>query len=168
MKENSSIVNNPHFETGIVRVQQGVRLSPQEEEAVKRFKKTADGATVVVQSHADKYKKQKTSDYISTEHVLCDSNICERSNSRARLFMHYLRAQHMAPESLELLLFLFCNREYWNYSKIIDEAIHWDVAWKEERRRELPKKQQRLPLVQQMMTPKMTHRWLRAERPAES
>ena len=125
MKENSSIVNNPHFETGIVRVQQGVRLSPQEEEAVKRFKKTAE-ATVVVQSHADKYKKQKTSDYISTEHVLCDSNICERSNSRARLYMHYLRA-HMAPESLELLLFLFCNREYWNISKVIDEAIHWDV-----------------------------------------
>jgi len=40
--------------------------------------------------------------------------------------MHYLRA-HMAPESLELLLFLFCNREYWNNSKVIDEAIHWDV-----------------------------------------
>ena len=100
-------------------------LSPQEEEAVKRFKKPADGATVVV-SHADKYKKRKTSDYISTEHVLCDSNICERSNSRARLYMHYLRA-HMAPESLELLLFLFCNREYWNYTKVIDEAIHWDM-----------------------------------------
>ena len=40
--------------------------------------------------------------------------------------MHYLRA-HMAPESLELLLFLFCNREYWNNSKVIDEATHWDV-----------------------------------------
>ena len=39
---------------------------------------------------------------------------------------HYLRA-HMAPKSLELLLFLFCNREYWNYSKVIDEAIRWDV-----------------------------------------
>ena len=69
--------------------------------------------------------------------------------------MHYLRA-HMAPESLELLLFLFCNREYWNYSKIIDEAINWDVEKK--RRRELPKQQQWLPLVQQMMTPTMTHK----------
>ena len=131
LRESSFIVNNPHFETGIVKVQQGLGLSPQEEEAVRMFKKTAVGATVVVvQSHADKYKKQKTSDYISTDHVLCDSNICERSNSRARLYMHYLRA-HMAPESLELLLFLFCNREYWNYSKVVDEAIHWDT----ERRR---------------------------------
>ena len=74
-------------------------------------------------------KKQKTLDYISTEHVLYDSNICERSNSRVRLYMHYLRA-HMAPESLELLLFLFCNREYWNYSKVIEGAIHWDVGRK--------------------------------------
>ena len=87
----------------------------------------------MVLSHADKYKKQKTSDYISTDHVLCDSNICERSNSRARLYMHYLRA-HMAPESLELLLFLFCNREYWNYSKVIDEAIHWDVERRKAKR----------------------------------
>ena len=133
MKENSSIVNNPDFETGIVRIQQGVRLSPEEEEAVKRFKKPAvDGAAVAL-SHADKYKKQKTSDYISTAHVLCDSNISERSNSRARLYMHYLRA-HMAPESLELLLFLFCNREYWNNSRVIDEAIHWDVEMRKAKR----------------------------------
>ena len=40
--------------------------------------------------------------------------------------MHYLHA-HMAPESLEQLLFLLCNREYWNNSKVIDEAIYWDV-----------------------------------------
>jgi hypothetical protein len=125
LKDSSSIVNNPYFESAIVSIQRGVRLSPLQEEAVNRFKKSADEATVVV-SHADKYKKQKTSEYISTAHVLCDSNICERSNSRARLYMHYLRA-HMAPESLELLLFLFCNREYWNNSRVIDDAIHWDA-----------------------------------------
>lgn len=127
LKKTSAIVNNPHFENGIVKIQQGLGLSPAEEEAVKRFRKEnpADGASVPL-SHADKYKKQKTSDYIPTEHVLCDSNICERSNSRARLFMHYLRA-HMAPESLELLLFLYCNREYWNTPIVIDQAIHWEA-----------------------------------------
>ena len=46
---------------------------------------------------------------------------------------HFLRA-HMAPESLELLLFLFYNREYWNYSKVIDEAIHWDVERRKAKR----------------------------------
>ena len=39
--------------------------------------------------------------------------------------MHYLRA-HMAPESLELLLFLYCNKQLWSYPRIIDEAICWD------------------------------------------
>ena len=48
------------------------------------------------------------------------------SNSRARLFMHYLR-EHMASESLELLLFLFCSRGYWSNSRATDEAITWDV-----------------------------------------
>ena len=94
-------MNNPDFESAIVRIQRGVRLSPLQEEAVKRFKKSADEATLVV-SNADKYKKQKTSEYISTAHVLCDSNIWERSNSRARLYMHYLRA-HMAPNLVSSL-----------------------------------------------------------------
>ena len=40
--------------------------------------------------------------------------------------MHYLRA-HMAPESLELLLFLYCNKDLWNYAAIIDEAIAWEA-----------------------------------------
>ena len=40
--------------------------------------------------------------------------------------MHYLRA-HMAPESLELLLFLYCNREYWNSSRATVGATTWDV-----------------------------------------
>ena len=43
--------------------------------------------------------------------------------------MHYLRA-HMAPESLELLLFLYCNKEYWNNSMVIDQAINWDLERK--------------------------------------
>lgn len=40
--------------------------------------------------------------------------------------MHYLRA-HMAPESLELLFPLFCNREHWSSARVIDEAIHWET-----------------------------------------
>ncbi len=72
------------------------------------------------------------SEYYDTEHILTDSNVCERAFSRARLFMSYLRS-HMAPESLELLLFLFCNRHYWaNYPRIIDEAIAWEDTKKKQ------------------------------------
>ena len=35
--------------------------------------------------------------------------------------------EHKAPESLELLLFLYCDKDLWNYAAIIDEAIA--VAW---------------------------------------
>jgi hypothetical protein len=104
-------------------------LGRAEEDAVKMFKKAPVNEADVTVSHADKYKKQKTSDYIPTEHVLVDSNICERSFSKARQFMHYLRA-HIAPESLELLLFLYCNKEYWNNSIVIDKSINWDLEKK--------------------------------------
>ena len=35
--------------------------------------------------------------------------------------------EHMAPESLELLLFLYCDKDLWNYAAIIDEAIAWEA-----------------------------------------
>ena len=38
----------------------------------------------------------------------------------------YVRTWH-PKVCLELLLFLFCNREYWNNSRVIDDAIHWDA-----------------------------------------
>ena len=44
--------------------------------------------------------------------------------------MHYLRA-HMAPESLELLLFLYCNSDLWEYPAIIDEAVAWEKEQQE-------------------------------------
>ena len=128
-------------------------LGRAEEDAVKMFKKAPDNEADVTVSHADKYKKQKTSDYIPTEHVLVDSNICERSFSKARQLMHYLRA-HMAPESLELLLFLFCSRGYWSNSRAsTDEAVTWDVERrKATRAAEEAATAAALPLVQQMLS----------------
>ena len=32
----------------------------------------------------------------------------------------------MAPESLELLLFLYCNSDLWDYPVNIDEAMAWE------------------------------------------
>ena len=52
------IVNNPDFENGIVKIQQGGRLSRAEEDAVKMFKKAPVNEADVTVSHADKYKLQ--------------------------------------------------------------------------------------------------------------
>ena len=41
---------------------------------------------------------------------------------------------HIAPKILELLLFLFCNREHWNYSTVIDEVMHWDMERRKAKR----------------------------------
>ena len=102
----------------------------------------------MVLSHADKYKKQKTSDYTSAAYVLCDSNTCERSSSRARLYMHYLRT-HVAPESLELLLLLpFLQQGVLEQFKGYRRGS--SLTRKERGRGELPKKQQRLPLLKQV------------------
>ena len=40
----------------------------------------------------------------------------------------------VAPESLELLLFLYCNKEYWNNAEVIDKAILWDGERRKVRR----------------------------------
>ena len=47
--------------------------------------------------------------------------------------MHYLRA-HMAPESLELLLFLYCNKEYWDSVAVLDNAMLWGSERRKARR----------------------------------
>ena len=158
LKENSSIVNNPHFETGIVRVQQGVRLSPQEEEAVKRFKKTADGAPVVVQSHADKYKNRRLQTIFQRSMFYVTRTYARDPTAERSMYMLFLVLNYF---------FFFSATGSTGTTQRLSTRL-FTGTWKEERRRELPKKQQRLPLVQHMMTPTRTHRWLRAERPAES
>ena len=95
------------------------------------FKKKTVVRPVTELTYAEQCKQrgklQRTSEYTETSHVIGDSNICERAFSRARHFMHYLRA-HMAPESLELLLFLqYCNSDLvWEYP-----AMSWEKEQQE-------------------------------------
>jgi hypothetical protein len=138
LRADSDIVNNPDFEKGIVKIQRGEALSAAEELAVKMFKRpnaaaTPEGAHI---NYAEMFKKkQKMSEYLRTEHVLVDSNICERCFSQARRFMHYLRA-HMDPSSLELLLFLHCNKDLWKFPRIIDHVKLWNDDRKKKARDE--------------------------------
>lgn len=136
IRPGATIVNNPHFENGLVKIQEGREgsLSRFEKEAVKAFKKknhVADAdsdAEGEVLGYADKLllnKRKRESAYECTNHVLAEANCCERTFSRARLYMSHLRA-HMDPSSLEQLLFLFFNKELWENPNIIDKAIAWE------------------------------------------
>jgi hypothetical protein len=114
---DSDIINNPDFESGIIKIQSGREhlLSPQEVDAVKIFKKpaaprtappptSATYASSIRESvRAEKRLRTELSEYRKTLHVSTTSNICERLNSNAKLVMNYLR-KHVDPDTLQLLL----------------------------------------------------------------
>jgi hypothetical protein len=134
LASDAPIINNPDFENGIIKIQDGLesQLTPDEQHAVQRFLKPVvleDADEIENLTYAERIlnqKRQRTSAYRCTNHILPDSNICERTFSRARLYMNHLRA-HMDPKSLEELLFLYFNQELWaNDASIIDKAIAWD------------------------------------------
>ena len=139
LKVDSSIINNPHFENGIIKIQSGKEadLTDSEITAVKIFKKpdsiprnhaagspepTGYASSIREILRAEKRQRIETSDYRRTLHVSTTSNICERLNSNARLIMNYLR-KHMDPDTLQLILFLKHNRDFWKAEKVIDDIL---------------------------------------------
>ena len=135
LKPSFDIVNNPDFENGTEKVQGSLeqRMTAREKFACKIFLKSDEndesdeddteesvGYAESIIENANRRKRSRTdaSKYISTEHVLKDSNICERLFSRANLIMSSLRKK-MKPETLNILLFLHANRKYWPDARII-------------------------------------------------
>jgi hypothetical protein len=145
LHKNGTIVNNPDFENGIVKIQAGVEtdLNDYEKEAVKIFLKPVTEAPVRVDpvtpiptsffqrsvERANSEKRQRLSDssYRSTEHVSATSNIAERLFSAAKLNMSHLRS-HMDPQTLNIILFLKFNKSLWTDKPIIDEIINDEKA----------------------------------------
>jgi hypothetical protein len=131
LRKGAGIVNNPHFENGIVKIQIGNEqsLTAAEKSAVKMFLIPGVEATDIEESHADRFlrtaahqRRRLNSKYRSTRHVPSQVNICERLFSGGRLVLNHLRS-HMNPDSLELVLFLKINKDYWLDAKIIDDLI---------------------------------------------
>jgi hypothetical protein len=58
-----------------------------------------------------------TSAYKSLKWITTTSNVCERLFSRAKLTLGSLRTS-MTPRNLEILLFLICNRQYWDVKTV--------------------------------------------------
>jgi hypothetical protein len=130
LQPNSYLITNPHFENGVIKIQDGKEssLSRNEKLAVARYLK--DGAVddededddaetegfasrVLKAAHKDKRQRTDNSKYSSTAHVYPQSNLCERLFSQAKLVMRDHR-RSMHPETLNDILFLKANRKLWN------------------------------------------------------
>jgi hypothetical protein len=141
IRVNASIVNNRHFENGIVKLQGGKEseLNPQEKAAVKIFlvEETGTEPPEVVDEDDDagyaerilnaaevnKRARVSKSKYRSTLHVSSTSNLCERLFSVAKLIMSPLR-KHMDPDHVQCLLFLKANKNFWlGMPQIIQEIL---------------------------------------------
>ena len=135
LKTNSSLVNNPAFENGIIKIQSGEEssLTRPEKEAVSMYllpNADADigdddeandeagyAERILDEAHKDKRRKVDFSKYRSTIHVLPQSNLCERLFSLAKLIMTD-RRQSMNPSTLNDVLFLKSNHHLWNVNLI--------------------------------------------------
>jgi len=136
LRKNGAIVNSPHFENGIVKIQCGNEgsLSAQEKSAVKMFlvpgiehppaagEEETYAQTFLRTGASANQRRRLNSKYRSTKHVSSQVNLCERLFSSGRLVMSYLRS-HMNPDSLEQVLFLKVNKDYWLDAKIIDDVM---------------------------------------------
>ena len=72
--------------------------------------------------HESKRRRLATSKYEDVSHVSPTTVLNKRLFSNCRVIMNHLR-KSMDLDSLEFLLFLKINYEYWKDAKIIDEII---------------------------------------------
>ena len=131
IRKNGAIVNNPHFENGIVKIQGGQEsiLSAAERNAVKMFLKKPNAAQINEEGgfadraiRANAIRHRVCSAYRSTEHVISVAVINERLFSFCRLVMSHRRS-HMDPDMLELTIFLKTNKDYWLDARVIDDVL---------------------------------------------
>jgi len=132
------IVASPLFESGVVKLIQGERLSDGEAEACKKLKKTlptentGNGnrqtsavAPVTIQDRLElnRNKRRKTlahgsGDYLQVEKIVCaTSNCCERLFSEAAYIMVPHR-RGISPVLFEALLYLKKNLPYWSINTV--------------------------------------------------
>ena len=133
LKANSVHVHCPHFENGIVKIQNGEesKLLRAEADAVKIFlieeDETEDASelsfvdSILFEAEKQAKKKSKISKYRSTLHVSATSCVCEQTNSQAKHIMRETR-RHMDPTSLEKLLVLKLNSDLWD-KRLVNTVI---------------------------------------------
>ncbi|KAE9042569.1 hypothetical protein PR001_g3784 [Phytophthora rubi] len=121
----AQIVNNPHLEQGLVKLQRGEALTIAERSACAGFRSTAlerapaqeDGNSSIVKAAFKKKKAPKRSHYVDVAYVPPTSNECERFFSAAKLVLSDVR-KSLSPAKLEMLMCLQYNRELWDVNTV--------------------------------------------------
>jgi hypothetical protein len=124
---------NNYFQSGITKIQlkKEGQMNGVERDAVKKFLKpgaivssnTNVPALSLLQAAAQEvHVNTGESNYVNTDWIDISSDCCERLFSIARLVNHYTR-KSMTPESLEICLYLWANKELWN-DKTVAEVLN--------------------------------------------
>lgn len=124
ISSGSDIVSNPNFENGIVSLQRGTTstLTDGAKESVKRFQpveinnhQIANESRVLQALMNNQFSTGGA--YVDTTGVCPTSNHLERLFSQCKLIRSQLR-QGLAPITLEMLLFLKVNRQFWSVTDV--------------------------------------------------
>jgi hypothetical protein len=134
---DADIIENPLFESGVIKIQRGLPLTDEEAVACSRLQKkqtkkpgengsiwdTPEEMTVMQRLEANR-KKRKVSnvaacvDYVDVSKLICaTSNCCERLFSEAK----YIIVPHrrgMSPIVFESLIFLKKNVAFWTIKTV--------------------------------------------------
>ena len=127
--KNAQIVHCPDFETGIVKVQSGEKLTKNEQNAIATFKTSSEPISPekVDESFSDKIIRMAEADiqnkavYRSVAHVCPTSVVVERLFSQTKHIMTDNR-KLMDPSTLEMCIMLKTNKDLWN-AKTVDDVI---------------------------------------------
>ncbi|EGZ21794.1 hypothetical protein PHYSODRAFT_247318 [Phytophthora sojae] len=119
------IVNNPHLELGLVKLQREEALTAAERSACAEFRLTTlerapareDGNSSIVKAVFKKRKAPRRSQYVDVAYVPPTSNECERFFSAAKLVLTDVR-KSLSPTMLEMLMCLQYNRDLWDVNTV--------------------------------------------------
>ncbi|EGZ14663.1 hypothetical protein PHYSODRAFT_333013 [Phytophthora sojae] len=119
------IVNNPHLELGLVKLQREEALTAAERSACAEFRSTTlewapareDGNSSIVKAAFKKRKAPRRSQYVDVAYVPPTSNEYERFFSAAKLVLTDVR-KSLSPTMLEMLMCLQYNRDLWDVNTV--------------------------------------------------
>ncbi|EGZ26798.1 hypothetical protein PHYSODRAFT_255233 [Phytophthora sojae] len=119
------IVNNPHLDLGLVKLQREEALTAAEQSACAEFRSTAlerapareDGNSSIVKAAFKKRKAPRHSQYVDVAYVPPTSNECEHFFSAAKPVLTDVR-KSLSPTMLEMLMCLQYNRDLWDVNTV--------------------------------------------------
>ena len=150
IQANNGLTSDPHFETGVSKIQQGVSyettmteeekdacrsllLSPEDSDDDDDFDEEDFLATVEHEKKRKAKEVANVSDYIDCGFILgSTAATCESLWSKADEILRK-RRQGMSPRTLEMILFLKENHDLWDIKDVVEANRRRKAANKESR-----------------------------------